>query len=73
MDMSVCDESMVTGTPAPCPNEDVLSSEDDDLYDVTEYSAEIYKYLRDAEVILSLFFNNVSNLIKVTLNGHLKK
>lgn len=49
MEMSVCeDDLMVIET---TPREDVLQSRNDDIYDVPEYAADIYRYLREAEVI----------------------
>jgi len=46
MDMSVCEEDMQVEP----PREDVLSSRIDDIFDVPEYAADIYQYLREAEV-----------------------
>lgn len=48
MEMSVCDDDlMVVET---TPREDVLQSRNDDIFDVPEYAADIYQYLREAEV-----------------------
>lgn len=50
MEMSVCeDDLMVVET---TPREDVLQSRNDDIFDVPEYAADIYQYLREAEVCL---------------------
>jgi len=49
MEMSVCggdDDLMVVET---TPREDVLQSRYDDIFDVPEYAADIYEYLREAE------------------------
>merc|ERR1739838_59540 len=48
MEMSVCgdDDLMVVET---TPTEDVLQSRNDDIFDVPEYAADIYEYLREAE------------------------
>ncbi|XP_076043465.1 cyclin A [Oratosquilla oratoria] len=48
LDMSVCEsDAMVIESP---PREEILSRRGDDIFDVPEYAADIYKYLREAEV-----------------------
>lgn len=52
MDLSVTDEdstNMSVATPGR-PQEDLLRLREEQLYDMSEYAADIYAYLREAEV-----------------------
>ncbi|XP_071517592.1 G2/mitotic-specific cyclin-A [Panulirus ornatus] len=64
MEMSVCeDDLMVMET---TPREDVLQSRNDDIYDVPEYAADIYQYLREAEVCHKPRANYMSKQTDIT-------
>ncbi|XP_045592535.1 G2/mitotic-specific cyclin-A [Procambarus clarkii] len=64
MEMSVCeDDLMVVET---TPREDVLHSRNDDIYDVPEYAADIYQYLKEAEVCHKPRANYMSKQTDIT-------
>lgn len=64
MEMSVCeDDLMVVET---TPREDVLQSRNDDIFDVPEYAADIYQYLREAEVCHKPRANYMSKQTDIT-------
>ena len=57
MDISVCDDDslMMIEPQSPAPKEDVLACRDEELYNSSEYSQDIYDYGRDAEVTFFKF------------------
>lgn len=54
MDMSVCEDADLSVSDTAVPREELLHSRTDDVFDVPEYASDIYQYLRQAEVCMSM-------------------
>ncbi|XP_069942120.1 G2/mitotic-specific cyclin-A, partial [Cherax quadricarinatus] len=64
MEMSICDDDLMVVEQTP--REEVLQSRNDDIYDVPEYAADIYQYLKEAEVCHKPRANYMSKQTDIT-------